>query len=243
MSIRDPFEHHPELRDKITPPLESFFRTFRTATILEQHPELAWVEPYLHTDEERAISHKAALIDHPEEDLWVFAYGSLMWDPAFQFAEVRRAHVPDYARRFILKDVLGGRGTPEAPGMMAALDKGDGCEGLAFRVAHADVDAECEILWRREYVAPSYIPTFVTAYVNAEPIKALTFIADHSADQICPDISRQEQVEYISTGSGFLGTSKEYLANIVSQFEVLGVVDDACAALLAEVEQELSARA
>lgn len=237
--ICDPFEHQPELRGKIIDPLGSFFRTFRVESILEQHPELEWVGEFLHSDEDRERSRIKALADHPDEDLWVFAYGSLMWDPAFQFAEVRRARVPDHARRFILKDVYGGRGSPESPCLMAALDHGDGCEGLAFRVSRKDVDIETKILWRRELVAPSYIPTFVTTFVDGQPLKALTFTADHAADQICPEISRHEQVRYISTGSGVLGTSKEYLANIVSQFEVLGVVDEDCSALLAEVERHV----
>lgn len=48
----------------------------------------------------------------------------MMWDPAFRFEEVPRAHVLSYARRFILKDIYGGRGTVDAPGLMVALDKG-----------------------------------------------------------------------------------------------------------------------
>lgn len=49
--VRDPFDHHPELRGKIKDPLESFFRTFRFETVLKEHPELEWVRPYLYTDD------------------------------------------------------------------------------------------------------------------------------------------------------------------------------------------------
>lgn len=233
-NAQDPFQYHPELRDKITDPLTSFFRTFRTETILEKHPELEWVGEFLHSDDDRETNRQEALKDHPDEDLWVFAYGSLMWDPALKFSEVRRAKVLDYERRFILKEIYGGRGNKEAPGLMAALDHGSGCEGLIFRIAKESIDVETEILWRRELVVPSYIPTFVTATVDDRPIKALTFVADHQIVQICGDICRDEQIECLVNGRGILGTSLEYLENVVAQFEVLGINDVECATLLAE---------
>jgi len=230
----DPFRHHPELRNKIGDPSGSFFRTFRFETVLDKHPELEWVAEYLHSDDERARSRSLIIKDLPDEDLWVFAYGSLMWDPAIKFSEVRRARVPDYARRFILKEIYGGRGNREVPGLMAALDHGDGCEGLAFRIPKDMIDADTEILWRREMVAPSYVPTFVTAVVGDQPLEALTFTADHKADQICGGISRDEQINCLINGVGILGTSLEYIENIVAQFDALGIRDEECSALLAE---------
>ncbi|MDE2115944.1 MAG: gamma-glutamylcyclotransferase, partial [Hyphomicrobiales bacterium] len=145
-TLRDPFVHHPELRDKITNPATSFFRTFNVRQVFENNPELRWVLDELHTDAVREASRRAILTAPNAGDLWIFAYGSLMWDPAFTFAEVRRAVVPDYARRFILKDTWGGRGSREAPGLMAALDKGDSCDGLVFRIAHKLIHSETEIL-------------------------------------------------------------------------------------------------
>ncbi len=238
---RDPFRHHLELRDKITDPLSSFFRTFRTESVLENHPELEWVVQFLHSDEEREQSRLETLKDHPDEDLWVFAYGSLMWDPAFKFSEVRRARLSDYARRFILREIYGGRGTRENPGLMAALDHGNGCDGLVFRIPQDLIEAETEILWRRELVVPSYIPAFVDATVDGHPLRVLTFIADHQADQICSDISRAEQLKCLINGVGFLGTSLEYLENIVTQFDALGIVDKDCSELLAEAKAQCEA--
>ena len=91
-------------------------------------------------------------------------------------------------------------------------------------------------------IGHGYIPTFVTTLIDGQPLSALTFVANHEADMICPDITRQEQIRYIATGAGFLGTSKEYLANIVSQFKALGIVDEDCSALLREVEEFQSAQ-
>ncbi|MDC0737372.1 gamma-glutamylcyclotransferase [Cognatishimia sp. SS12] len=230
----DPYRHHPGLRGRIIDPQESFFREFRVETILAAHPELEPIRPHLHSDATRDANRKAALDGHMHEDLWVFAYGSLMWDPAFYFSEVRRTFVPQYARRFILREVYGGRGTKEAPGLMAALDHGDGCDGLLFKIPQAQIEEETEILWRRELVAPGYVPTFVTAQFADQTAQALTFVADHDAEQICGDISHAEQINCLANGAGILGTSLEYLENIVAQFDALGISDPHCTQLLAD---------
>lgn len=232
--VADPFAHHPRLRDKIKDPQTSFFRDFVVERLFERHPELAWVRPYLNSDEFREQNRRATLKDRADGDLWVFAYGSLMWDPAFRFAEVRRARAPDHERRFILKDILGGRGNPDVPGLMAALDTGKGCDGLLFRIPDHIVDVETEVLWRREFVASSYIPSFITASTGEADVRALTFVADHDAQQICGDITRDEQIACLANGKGILGTSFEYLENICSHFEVLGIEDEECSSLLAQ---------
>ncbi len=236
------FFHHPELEDQITDPRRSFFRNFNIATVFAEKPELKWVLKELRSDRDREESRAMTLADHRGRDLWVFAYGSLMWDPAFHFAEVRRATVTGYERRFVLKHTYGARGTPEQPGLMAALDRGDCCEGLVFRIAANQVEAETEILWRREMIAHAYKPSFVTAMIDDQPVVALTFVANHESKVICPDLTREEQVRFVANGRGFLGTSKEYLSNIVRQFDALGVVDKDCSALLAEVEDYLASQ-
>lgn len=235
--VSDAFAHHPELRGKIADPLTSFFRTFSVESVIARQPELAKNRDWIRSDEDREGTRAQTLAKHGGDDLWVFAYGSLMWDPAFRFAEVRRAKVANHARRFILFDTIGGRGTKDAPGLMAALDGGAGCEGLAFRIAAHDIETETEILWRREMIGHSYVPTFVTSMINGQEQNTLTFVADHRSQTIVPGLTRAEQVRCIATGKGFLGTSKAYLANIVSHFALLGIVDDDCTGLLHEVEE------
>ncbi|PWJ21658.1 gamma-glutamylcyclotransferase [Jannaschia seohaensis] len=239
--ITDPFAHHPELRDRIKDAETSYFRTFSIATMLAQHPHLEVFLPWTHSDEAREAIRAEALAGH-DGDLWVFAYGSLMWDPALRFAEVRRAYAPEHERRFILFDDKGGRGSPEAPGLMAALDLGDGCEGLAYRIRAADVDRETEILFRREVIAPGYIPTFIPLRMGEQDALALTFLADHDDPDIRGDITRDEQIRYIATGAGVLGTSRDYLANIVDHFAHLGITDAHCEDLWRAVEDYPAAR-
>jgi cation transport protein ChaC len=227
----DPFAHHPELRGRIADPETSFFRTLSLEALLERHPDL---ESWAYPDAQREAIRAEVLRGHAG-DLWIFAYGSLMWDPALRFAEVRRARADGHARRFILLDDFG-RGTQAAPGLMAVLDAGEGCEGLAFRISAEDVEVETEILFRREVIGPAYIPAFIPVEIAGSRTPALTFLADHSVPDIRGDITRSDQVRYIATGSGFLGTSRDYLANIVDHFAHLGIEDDHCTGLLREVE-------
>lgn len=234
----DPFAHHPELRDMIEDPgAATFYRRFNVRALFAEKPELRWVIDLLHSDEEREDIRRAALADHEGGDLWIFAFGSLMWNPAFHFAEVRRASLSGYARKFILRDIFGGRGTREAPGLMAALDVGPRCEGLVFRIRAEDIETETEILWRRECIGPGYLPTYLTADIDGGQVRALTFLADHTAEGIAPDLTFEEQVHLIATGAGFLGSSREYLAGIVDHFAALGIHDADCAALLEAVNR------
>lgn len=238
----DPFSHHPELRDQIADPLQSFSRTFTTKVLAARMKELGLPLDWWHTDEKREAMRAETLAGCRDVDLWVFGYGSLMWDPGFRFAEVRQARVPDHARRFILKDLYGARGTFESPGLMAALDKGLGCEGLLFRIACDNIEEETEILWRREQVGPAYKSAFVEALVPNRRITALTFVADHDAEMIDANLTREEQIHYIATGTGFLGTSMDYLRNIQEKFSVLGIHDEEVAALLRDAEAYLQSR-
>lgn len=238
----DPFAHHPELRDRIADPETSFFRTFSVEAMIAEDPRLEALRDWVHTDAQREAIRAEALVGH-SGDLWIFGYGSLMWDPALRFAEVRRAHVAGHARRLILVDTRGGRGTKEAPGLFATLDAGDGCEGLAFRIAAEEVETETEILFRREMIAPGYLARFIPSRIGDADIRLLAFVADHDVPDVRPDLTREEQVRYIAHGAGDLGTSRDYLANIVGHFTHLGITDDHCTELLREVDAYLAAQA
>lgn len=239
--MTDPFAHHPNLRNQIADPLTSAMRTISTEAIARMAAKHGHSSDWFYSDAEREALRARALAGRPDADLWVFAYGSLMWDPAIRFAEVRRAFVPHYARRFILKDVNGARGTADAPGLMAALDVGSGCDGLAFRIAAKDVETETEILWRREQIGPAYTAVFVEAEVGGAPIDALTFVADHGAPMIEPGITREEQVLFLATGVGFLGSSMDYLQGVATKLRALDISDTEVTSLLDDAEAHAAA--
>src|SRR3954451_15415737 len=103
------------------------------------------------TDEERAAS-LAATLKHrpgPRHGVWVFAYGSLIWNPAIHYVERRFARVYGWHRTFCLS-TIAGRGSPDMPGLVLGLDRGGACTGAAFRIAEEGLEEELRILWRRE---------------------------------------------------------------------------------------------
>jgi len=121
--------------------------------------------------------------------------------------------------------LLGSRGTPENPGLMAALDKGGFCEGVAFRIAAELVDRETERLWMREMFSGSYCPRFVRVSTPQGDIEALTFLIDPESDRYVPDLSLTETAEVIARASGHNGTNYDYLGSLCEHLLELGLSD------------------
>jgi len=165
----DPFVSHPERRDKVCDPLTSFARNFVPSD-------------WRYTDSQREEMRRETFARHPADHPWAFAYGSLMWDPGIRFAEVRGAHLIGYVRRFLLKDVYGARGTLQTPGLLAALARGEGCDGLVFRILKEHAYEETEVLWRRKMPLPGYVATFCDVETAAGSGPALGFVADYALE-------------------------------------------------------------
>jgi len=115
---------------------------------------------FLSTEEREASLKEAMTRYQPGDDAWVFAYGSLMWNPALEFAEAQPCKVDGWRRSFCFWVPLG-RGTPELPGLMLALERGGDCEGIAYRLSPEQVQSELAILWNREMLAGVYQPRWV----------------------------------------------------------------------------------
>lgn len=238
--MTDPFRHHPGLRGKIEPAEDSFWRCFHPAHLDARMAELGHPPTWRYSDDEREGYRLTAMEGRWGEDLWVFAYGSLIWNPGIVFDEVRRAHVAGFTRRFMLIDDIGGRGEPQQPGLMAALDAAKpgetGCDGLVFRIPAEVLEEETKVLWRRERLSKGYHDTFLHAQTPQGPVTALAFTADDGAECMQRDLPRAKQVEYLATGKGFLGTSLEYIQNLADHFAELRIDDPDLLMLLAEAK-------
>jgi cation transport protein ChaC len=240
--MTDPYRHCPGLSGKIDDPAASFMRTLSIPVLEALCRDNNLPGGWWYSDDQREALRRSALAGRLGQDLWVFGYGSLMWDPALHFCEIRRAQVEGFSRKFILRDSDGGRGTPEAPALMAALGQGGSCAGLAFRIDAALVDAETYLLWQREMVAPGYLAQFVPVRTAQGDIDALTFVADPEADDVCPGLTPAEQITMIASASGVLGTSADYLRNVVAKLNQLGIEDRETKALWTGVAKVLSER-
>jgi cation transport protein ChaC len=170
------------------------------------------------------------------QDLWVFGYGSLIWNPAFEFVERRRAVLHGWHRRFCVK-LFMGRGTPETPGLMLALDHGGACKGVAFRIAAAQVREELGILWQREMFGGAYLARWVNLDMAGEKLPAVTFVINRKHPRYTKELSVEETAAMIATGCGVAGSCQEYLENTVAHLGELGLRDAALARIVAALRK------
>ncbi len=158
----------------------------------------------------------------PGEEIWVFAYGSLMWNPGFPHLEVRRGRLYGFHRRFCIYSHVY-RGTPERPGLVLGLARGGSCEGLAFRVPAGEADEVLEYLYARELVTEVYIPRWVRIATPDGEVRAASFVVDRAHEQYTGELELEATAELIRRGVGISGPGIEYLRNTVHHMEALGL--------------------
>jgi len=194
-------------------------------------------------DAEREASLRATLSAAPAGgDVWVFGYGSLIWNPAFHFVEKRTARIHGYHRRFCLWTQLG-RGSAENPGLMLGLERGGACSGLAFRIAQEVVDSELDILWRREMFTGAYRPTWVSARSHGEPFAAITFVINRDNSRYAGRLSEDQVARHIATAVGPMGPCCDYLFETVEHLAALGIRDRCLEAMAGKVRARLESLA
>ena len=164
------------------------------------------------TADERDASLRAALADRPAGDVWLFAYGSLIWNPTVHTVERRIARIDGWHRAFCLAS-KAGRGTIDKPGLVLGLDEGGSCEGVALRLAEKDVWNELSLLWRREMVTGAYVPRWLDLFGQDGACfgQALAFTMDKAHVNYAGDLVIDAVVKCLATAVGSLGTSAEYL--------------------------------
>tara|TARA_B100000497_G_C7689883_1_gene419138 strand:- start:140 stop:802 length:663 start_codon:yes stop_codon:yes gene_type:complete len=178
------------------------------------------------TEEERKESLLSMFSDKKiDQDVWIFGYGSLIWNPAIHFERKDIMTIYGFHRKFCLKTYLG-RGNKEAPGLVLALDHGGSCRGIAFKIPAKIAAHELEIIWRREMLSGSYIPKWLNGKIKGISVKALGFVINKQEDRYIGDLTDVETAALISKASGFLGTCSEYLINTSEHLEDLGIPDN-----------------
>ncbi|MEO9900564.1 gamma-glutamylcyclotransferase [Nisaea sp.] len=160
----------------------------------------------------------------PDTDVWLFGYGSLIWNPSIHFADKCCATARGYHRRFCMQTHLG-RGSPEVPGLMLALDRGGCCRGVAFRISKEKAAEELEIVWRREMVSDAYIPRWLSMTGPDGPFKAIGFVMNRKHERYMGQLPEEEMAQTIERASGFLGPCADYLFNTVEHLDELGMPD------------------
>jgi len=187
------------------------------------------------TDAERSAQVQAILARAPRRGrIWVFAFGSLIWNPAFHFVERRTARIYGFHRQFCLWS-RAGRGSPERPGLMLSLESGGSCTGVVFRLDRRAAPTELDVIWRREMFTMSYRPVWTMARTPKGPEPAIAFSANREHERYVPGLEDEVIARYLATGAGPLGRCCDYLFDTVAHLRQLGIRDRRLEALEARV--------
>jgi cation transport protein ChaC len=179
-----------------------------------------WTEAQMRASLDASLAHWDR-----RSPLWVFGYGSLIWKPEFEFEAREPARIHGYHRRLCLRSV-SYRGTHECPGIVAGLDRGGSCLGMAYRVGAADVPRVFRELWAREMFLGSYRPTWLQAkLLRRAGVEALAFVVRRDAFNYGGRLADDELVQILVRACGSKGTSLEYLQRTVAALHEAGLRD------------------
>jgi cation transport protein ChaC len=158
------------------------------------------------------------------DDLWVFAYGSLMWRPGFDYLERHEGRLIGAHRALCVYSFVH-RGTPEKPGLVLGLDHGGACRGIVYRVAAKKRDATIEYLRSREQVTMVYRESYRTAWIDSNPrqqVRALVYTIDRGHAQYAGRLPLAKQLHFVRQGHGRSGPNRDYVIETVKSLEALG---------------------
>ncbi|MDO5056588.1 MAG: gamma-glutamylcyclotransferase [Lautropia sp.] len=186
------------------------------------------------TREQIAASLHATLAQRPNPDapVWLFGYGSLIWNPAFFFAEQQRATLQGWRRSFCMR-LIAGRGRPEHPGRMLALDACHASNGpaphnhpwaehwphqttgIAFRLDEQQLEHELMLVWMREMIGGTYTPRWQDVLLaDGRIVQAILFTINRHAPFYETDTRIHTVAPIIATASGHLGHNIDYLLDL-----------------------------
>jgi glutathione-specific gamma-glutamylcyclotransferase len=186
------------------------------------------------SDDELRVSLDCTLKDWDgATDLWLFGYGSLIWNPGLPSVENVRSRVHGYHRGLYLWSRVN-RGTPEQPGLVLALDRGGSCAGVAFRLAAEGVMPHLEALWRREMPMGSYRPAWLPCVLaDGRRVAALAFVMRRDVSSYTGKLSEATVRTVFGCASGRYGTTLDYVRRTVDALRESGMRDRALERLLA----------
>lgn len=165
--------------------------------------------------------------DGADGALWVFGYGSLMWQPGFPY-DAQVSGLLNGAHRALCVYSVLHRGSFERPGLVLGLARGGACRGIAFRVTPGAEAETIEYLREREQVTDVYVEAYRTVRLLGTPrqkVRALTYLADPNHPQYAGGLTFDEQVRIVRSCCGEAGANTDYLLNTVRHLEEEGVHD------------------
>ena len=194
-------------------------------------------------DDHLATISRLRALEPDLTDIWIFAYGSLIWKPACDVVETRTGLVRGWHRAFCLGWNNRHRGSDATPGLMLALDRGGACKGVLYRLPADDVTENLVKLFEREmsWRPSAFPPRWVNAQTSDGPIRALTFCIDRQSGRYVAGLSNSQIADVLATAVGTRGSMAEYLFATVQHLEKLGIHDPHLWALQEMVADRLEA--
>ena len=167
----------------------------------------------------------AALINAvaPNGEMWLFAFGSLIWNKRFTFDEERPGVVRGWHRDFCLGPDTRFRGNPAAPGYMLSLDRGGQCKGMVYRLPREGLVANIEGLLRKE---PPFPPRWVTVATSAGVVRAFAFTHPGRDTGYAGHLTDEKIADALARAVGMIGSMAQYVYLTVQHLEQLGLCDD-----------------
>ena len=159
--------------------------------------------------------------------MWVFGYGSLLWEPGFAFTERVMARLDGWHRSFCMRSIHH-RGTEAEPGLVLALDAavGAACEGVAFAVAPDHQAETLAYLRERELISSAYLEKVLPLRLgDGRQVEAVTYVIDPDHVQYCGGLPLEEQAQIIARARGGRGENRDYLWNTAAHLNDLGIAD------------------
>ena len=178
----------------------------------------------------------------PDGPFWIFAYGSLIWNPTFESVARKRGTARGWHRSFCL-DLDNWRATPELHGLMMALDHGGTCDGLLLQVAEAGLDDTVYgLVWREISFEQDFGSARWLSVATADgPVKALAFWAGPKGERMLRRLPPEKVAEVIARACGHMGSNAAYLYNTVLHLAEAGIYDRNLWHLQKLVAQEIKA--
>ena len=162
-----------------------------------------------------------AAVRDRREPVWVFAYGSLLWDREIRGADAEEALLRGYHRSFCLFS-YDYRGTPANPGLTLGLDRGGSCRGAVLGLPADALDR----VWDREMRGrPVYAARLLPVRTATGLRRALAFTALRNCPDYAGRLPIDEAARRILAGAGRRGTCRDYFENTLRHLDQLGLAD------------------
>jgi len=179
------------------------------------------------TMEDRDKSRNDTLAKLPVgSDIWLFGYGSLMWNPTIEYEARIPARIYGYHRQFCLWTWMG-RGTPEQPGLMLALQAGGSCDGFAYKVSRQLAEEELKIVWNREMISNAYVPRIVSLHTADGNVPGIVFVINRQHERYAGKLEPENTIDALAHAEGPIGRCCDYLFSTVEHMDELGIGDGA----------------